>query len=352
MINSSYYDNTLSVKNILKRTTPAEIFRHFLGFDYVLTEFYKSPLREDDHDPSFNVYVSSNGILMFKDWGGESGDCFAFVEKLWRTDFQGALSLINSHMNLGLFGNTGVRVKYEEYKTLDIQTRRTFVRARLRSWNQGDANYWKTMYITPDLLELYDVYPGAEVWKRKEGYSWKRSWLYTKSNPIYIYKMNEYHLEDGVITFSNPAVKGYRPFQIEALGRNPKFKWLSGCTGNYVQGLQQLIENPLDSRILFITSSLKDVMVLRSIGINAIAPNSEGVIRDDALMEYLKERFDIYVNYDNDDPGVRASQLFTEEYGLGYWNIPKEFEEKDVSDFVKRYGKEKLLEIISNRIAL
>jgi hypothetical protein len=120
--------------------------------------------------------------------------------------------------------------------------------------------------------------------------------------------------------------------------------------GNYVQGLEQL---PSDGNILFITSSLKDICVLHEIGIPAIAPNAESSFLDENLIEHLKTRFKrIYVNYDSDDPGVRASISFTEKYNLEYWNIPKEYECKDVSDYINRYGQENLINLINEKIPI
>lgn len=348
----SRLDTSLSDENILKRTTEAEIFRHFLGFDYKLKVFYKSPLRTDDKIPSFNIYPGERG-LKYKDWGKSSGSCFQFVMELRHTDFRGALELINSEMGLGLMGGSSKkRVVYDSYKSMEAKKFSIFIRAKARNWKEYDVKFWKQYKISSSTLKLFEVVPAEEVWKRYEGESWRKVWLNVEDNPVYVYKLYRYLLEGGEFNFIQPGIKGYRPYQTEEFDRNSKFKWLNGVRGDYIQGLKQLVENPPDSKVLFITSSLKDVMTLYELGIPAIAPNSEATINDPELMSWLKDRYTIYVNYDNDDPGVNASIKFTQEFGLSYWNIPKSYNVKDVSDFVKTYGQHLLKELICQKVSL
>ena len=258
-------------------------------------------------------------------------------------------------MNLGLISSqkmtgSGLKVEYKEYRELSTSVTQVMSRCRLRNWKQYDADFWKQFKISSTTLKKFGIYPGKELWMRKEGQSWQNLWINTEDNPIYIFKLKQYILQDNEISFHNQGIKGYRPYQIDRYGRDPRWKWFNGVVGNYVQGLEQL---PSTGDILFITSSMKDVATLYEIGIPAIAPNSEGSHLNKDLIDHLKTRFKrIYVNYDNDAPGVKASQDFTKLHELGYWNIPTVYHTKDVSDFVKRYGQEKLIALIEEKIKL
>lgn len=339
-------DRALTIQNILKLTTEAEIFRHFLGYDYKLKKFYKSPLRTADKRPSFNVYCVS-GSLRYKDFGHSEGSCFDFVKHLRNTDFSGALSTISQEMNLNLREK---KVTYKDYSDLHLQDLKRFTRGRAREWQEYDKNYWQQYHISSETLAFFDIYPGQEVWTRREGEAWKRIWVNQPDNPIYLYKIEEYEILPEGIVFSNPGIKAYRPFQTEEYSRDPTWKWFTGISGNYMQGLKQL---PMSGRLLFITSSLKDVATLYQVGIPAIAPNAENSHISNELIEVLKSRFNnIYVNYDSDDTGVRASQQFTVEHGLLYWNVPKIYEAKDVSDLVNKTSQETLINELKKKNVL
>lgn len=100
---------------------------------------------------------------------------------------------------------------------------------------------------------------------------------------------------------------------------------------------------------LIITKSLKDVCVLYEHGIPSIAPNSENIFVTDAQYTKLKEKFkNIYVLYDNDEPGIAGAEKIKEKYpDVKLIFIPKESECKDISDYRKRWGKEKTNELIN-----
>lgn len=332
----SIEDRFLNIKNILSKTTEAEIFRHFLGFDYKIGKFYNSPLRDKDLRPSFNIYISNNG-LRYKDFGHSQGTCFDFVKHLRNTDFFGALTIISNEMNLNLLGK---KVSYKSYESMPINKTEKYTRCRLRHWDKYDKNYWSQYSISSESLERFDVKPAKELWYRKTGQSWQRIWINIPDNPMYVFMINEFILKEDNIIFGEYGLKIYRPLQTEEYDRDPTYKWFTGLSGNYIQGLKQLPEN---GDLLFITSSLKDVITLYQIGIPAIAPNAENSYISELLMENLKKRFNrIYVNYDSDDTGVQASLKFTEQQNLLYWNVPKSYNAKDVSDLVKKTNQEVL----------
>ena len=89
-------------------------------------------------------------------------------------------------------------------------------------------------------------------------------------------------------------------------------------------------------------------MTLYSLGITAIAPNSENLFITEAQYAKLKTKFKhIILFYDNDAPGIQCMRKIKKMYPeLIATFIPRKYEAKDISDFRKKYGKEKTLKLI------
>jgi hypothetical protein len=119
---------------------------------------------------------------------------------------------------------------------------------------------------------------------------------------------------------------------------------------NYTQGTDQL-RHWAGLDYLIITSSLKDLMAFRKLGIagyQVIAPDSENSMLSKTSMQRLKQSFKkIVVLFDNDAPGIAAAKKYQENYGVNYVVLDME---KDLSDSVKAHGlikvKEKLVSLL------
>ena len=93
-----------------------EVFQHFLrphfGGRYEALPAKKnisSPLREGDSNPSFNIFKTTSGHWMFKDFGtDETGDCIDLVQRMKQLTFPEACASINHEMGYGLPDNTPV----------------------------------------------------------------------------------------------------------------------------------------------------------------------------------------------------------------------------------------------------
>lgn len=119
---------------------------------------------------------------------------------------------------------------------------------------------------------------------------------------------------------------------------------MSNCTVNNIQGYEQL---PDTGDLLIITKSLKDVMTLYSLGYTAVSANSENTIIPQQIMKDLNNRFNkILIFYDNDVSGKKGAHLMSETYGASTVEIPMSYKSKDISDFIKDYGKEKTIKIL------
>jgi hypothetical protein len=120
---------------------------------------------------------------------------------------------------------------------------------------------------------------------------------------------------------------------------------------DYVQGWEQLQKH----KVLIITSSLKDVMSIKSLKLqmDVIAPDSENTIIKEDIMEELDRRYKhIILLYDNDVPGIKAMEDFKAKYPFVKLAIlPMS---KDVSDSIKDFGpkevRNRLVPILDKKI--
>ena len=111
-----------------------------------------------------------------------------------------------------------------------------------------------------------------------------------------------------------------------------------------LQGAHQL---PAEGDLLVVTKSMKDVMCLYSLGLTAIAPNSENLFLTESQFEKLSKRFKkIVVFYDNDLPGIHNMNQIRKKFNIDCIFIPRSYGAKDISDFHAKYGREKTLNLI------
>jgi len=329
-----YEGEGISIKNIYKHISDHDIFNHYYG-PYTIGKITSSPFRIDDH-PSFGIYVSRyTGKLMFNDFMLGSGNSIQFVKMKYRCSYQQALSIINEDFNLGynsesipdnirncskpFYGRVNAKAKFKTRKPPTIKIRE-------RNWMIKDKEYWKDKYnISSSTLNYFKVSP--------------ITFFQIDSQIIYGDSLcYAYYFKDGIY-------KIYQPNKT-----NSTFKWYTNVNPTIPwQGYNQL---PNTDDILFITSSLKDVMVLYECGYSAIAPHSENGIFTQRMYAELKERFlYIVIYYDNDEAGVKHSTTITNTFkDLLYINNPKQCNAKDPSDYVNDYSLDELKELIKTKL--
>ena len=169
-----------------------------------------------------------------------------------------------------------------------------------------------------------------KILKKFKVYSCKNVWL----NGNYFAKSAQNNMMFGYYGGIKDKVELWRIY----FPQRKEYRFLSNWNSNKIQGFNQL---PKTGNVLVITKSMKDVMTLYSVGIPAIAPNSETLFISDNVLSNLKERFNrIFVLYDNDLPGIsnmnKIKKLHPE---LNYLWIPRETGAKDISDLHKLLGK-------------
>jgi hypothetical protein len=301
---------------------PAEwIFEHYLGLTEKLhgqSVKIKSLFNPRDNDPSMYIYLNpSSQEYKFKCFStGTYGSAINLIMITKSLSFIEAANLIIGDYKEYLKGSTYTKTKMTEvakWKLYDL---------KYRSWNTDDKEYWAPYNIGSPLLNLYNVRPIESFTMTKESESFSRSgrrvYAYTKA--------------DGEV---------YKIYMPE--NKDKKFMNFS----KYIQGWEQLEGN---SR-LFICSSLKDIMAMKSLGIKGdyIAPSSENS-RIKPILDWIEEEYsEKYVIFDNDEAGIRMMETYKKEYDLPYLILDLS---KDISDSIKDHGAKKVKECFKKLIKL
>jgi len=316
MIFSSEYkiekDQNYTKRDVLANYDEYSLFKTYIP-NLKLGQAIKSPLRKD-RNPSFVVYRGKDEYV-FKDFGtNQKGNIFVFLRYLW-----GYSNNNEVYKQILLTENTIKKYDYHKI-TEEIEIRYGIV---YRDWNEVDIRYWQDYGISIKLLEKFNVIPISHylingIVKYK----------HTTKNPMYAYEINGKY-------------KIYRPLASKS------YKWHGNTTSEDIQGYKLMHNYGHD--ILFITKSLKDVMVLFNFGYNAIAPNSETTELHN--IESLLNGFrHIVILYDRDSTGEEGSSLLEAKISqirdVTVHNM-KIKETKDISDYYKAHGYEKTKEILT-----
>jgi len=323
------FDNIKINKDyILARVSEAEIFEHYLKHDFQLGKLYKSPLR-DDKNPNFNIY-KLNGELRYKDFGYTAGNCFEFVRNLFNCDYPTSLQIIANDFSLA---KKTTQVLQERKPNPIIEELEKFQKKLIpvrRAWKKIDFDYWNSYHIPLINLNNERIYACNYVYLKKDIDTMFMWGQHLDSDPIYCYDFINTH-------------KCYRP-----LTKNKKLKWISTTTAYDVQGLTTLPER---GEVLIITSSMKDLLVLKLLGYNAIAPHGEGHNIPERIMDSLWSSFDnILLLYDNDEAGKTSTRRFIKNNpGVSPIYFPEDAE-KDISDHGKVHGLEEARDLMNKLV--
>lgn len=305
---------TLNKEEVFKRITEEEIFEKYLQLPIDEDTFYINPLRPDKR-AGCRYYRNKNGRLYFKDFSkGFHWDCFNVVQAANNNcSFIDALRIIIRDFRLN---NTVPSYEITREEVLKLRTR---IQISVRSWNQQDLQYWNQYNIDLSTLSDFRVYACKTIWINGEEYRVK------SNDPCYAYY------------FGNDLYKLYFPFRTDG-------RWFQNTNynDNILQGWSQLKQR---SKILVITKSLKDVMIYYLLGIDAVAPISENqTLTQEQYAEISSLYPIIYTNGDNDSTGRAFMVRHKVLYNIPYIVFPKTWS-KDISDNVKRFGFEKVVEI-------
>ena len=291
----------LSIDKILEKASELDIYRRYIG-DVSPLKMICSPLREDDHTPSFRLYYGNNGSLRFVDYGtGIKGGVFDYVKIQYPyLTFGELLERVWEDMQcvfLPQLPTVEKRLKRTQFPQLLINKRTPTV---------DDINLWEKWGITPNTLNHFRVEPISKFWVDRS--------LFKCKTLSYSYDL-----------FTE--FKIYRPFE-------KIMKFVAG--GLALQGYKLL---PQRGEVCVIQKSYKDVMLMHEFGYPSFAPQAESVNVPEDVMESILKRFDKVVIWgDPDDAGKAFIQRHEDLYGVS--SVMNFDDTKDITDCCEKYGKD------------
>lgn len=309
---------------LLEHNNEETYMAFYLGIP-VKKGLFISPLRVD-HKPTCSFYKGRR--LYFKDFA--TGECLSFenvVMKKYGCNYHEALEIIAKDFGI---------IKGHTPKSIPIQPvfkkeKKTTIQIEAKSFTNEELKWWEQFGINKSVLTKYRVYSCKTVFLNGNITS-----VYSPSCPSYGY----YFGKDE----NRELWKIYYPFR-------KTFRFIGNIKTTTIQGYNQL---PKKSKLLVITKSLKDCMVLYNLGIAAIAPQSETQFIEENVLEDLRKRFKhIVLLFDLDETGIKFSKKIKKEYPfIKVTLLPRTKKCKDISDYYKKYGREETINLIKQKLSL
>ena len=298
---------TMSLKDLLEKVSDYDIYSYYLG-SFKPKTLMNSPLRPDDKIPSFAIFPSKTGDLLFKDHGtGEAGNALKFI-KLYR-GIQTREELERELLKIVRRLNPNETIRTNNYTKL-VGSGVTDIGIVRQPFTEVDKRYWKQFHISLDTLKRFNVFSIKYFLCNRVVRG-----TYKEDSPMYAYKVYD-------------RFKIYRPLSSKYT------KWRTNLTNRHVQGLAELPKE--GGNLLIITKSLKDVMCLYEMGFNAIAASSETTFIPEDILQSLRSKWKhIVILYDRDAAGMQNSRKYSKQYKMDAIFVNKKFKAKDVSDAVK-----------------
>jgi hypothetical protein len=332
--NFSIMFTTKNLVHDIKDVPVTWVFEHYAELKEKLTGQdikIKSLFNDKDRTPSMCVYIDkTKEVYRFKDFSTGKGGCHIELVKLL-FDFnyhQACHKILEDYNDFILHNNGGYDLQqFKQHRKYHVDN---YVQ---REWNSRDGYFWTQFNISSRLLDKYNVRPLDQYTMSKVGEDGTEIKLMIKG--LYIYG---YFREDGTL------YKIYQP-------KTQDKKFLK--VASYTQGVEQL----QGKRWLLITSSLKDLLSVRSLklDLDLVAPDSENsLIPKEQMDEWLKQYEKVLVLFDYDDPGIEAMKKYKEKYPqVELVVLPMS---KDVSDSIKDHGasevRQRLVPLINKKISL
>ena len=284
---------------------------------------FKSPLRRDQHT-TCSFFRGKTGNLYFKDFA--TGQCLTFVgvvmEK-YSCTYHNALKIIakdfgyiqSDDVKRRALPEIKVQPKFESEKE-------TFIQVEIKDFSESELKWWNSFGISEQTLKKYKIYSVKTVFLNGNIYAQS-----TQHSPIFGYYFGK-----------KENIEQWRIY----IPKRKEFRFIGNVSTKTVQGYKQL---PESGKLLVITKSMKDVCLLSTLGIPAVAPNSETQFVSDKMLDELRGRFkNIVLLYDSDVTGVHFMNKIRKQHrDLIVCMIPRKYGAKDISDFYQKYGKSKTI---------
>jgi len=299
------YDLLPLVKSVL----PEYVYFNSLGYTPQVGQAYSSPFTNDS-TPSFKFHYVG-GVLKFKCFStGMSGDCIDLIMLKNGVSFRTALEYIYNNVFPYTPSNAIVQKSCSSKPKVSIDV--TLYRITHKSF----VDYWTKRGVTLDVIKQLHINPAAYV---KIG-----------GGVFAVYRDN-----DIIITYCiNGKYQVYRP----NLSKKHHDRWRSNLSIDDVFGIDS-IHLPFKHNKIYITSSAKDVAVIRSAGFCSIAATTESkIISDFAVAEVKKKSSEVCLLYNNDEAGRKWGKANSEHHGIPALYLPLNSGCKDPDEFAVKFS--------------
>lgn len=318
--------NDISLKREDISLSDREIASRYLGITTIPCSI-RSPLRNDDVNPSFSMRERDNTVF-WKDFGtGESGTIITLLARMWGVKYNEALLKISMDSGSKIPNNTLIR----KYKGVIRALGDCTINVKTRDWKEHDKEYWESYGVSLSMCDHCNVHPISHMFFVRDGK--------TMCIPADKYAYAYFEWKDG-----NRTIKIYQPY-------SQRMKWLSKHDSSVWDLWKQAFQwAEMDNSAVILTSSRKDAMCLwEQLRVPAMSLQGEGYIPKPQVMKQVFDRFKkVYIWYDNDfkhehdNPGQDNARKLCEEYPeLINICIPDVLRCKDPSDVMKMYGPKK-----------
>ena len=301
--------STITLNDIYKITTEAEILHHYLGIKSIPCKI-NSPLRLD-RNPSFGIYSPNGTRITWTDFSsGERGGIFDLLNKMWGTDFNSTITRV--YNDLVKSKKTDININKYSPKSSIINKSNSELECKVRDWRDYDIKYWESYGISLKWLKYANVYPISHK-------------IIVKGNKRYVFGADKYAYAFAEFKEGKTTLKIYQPYNKNG------FKWSNKHDKSVISLWTKI---PLKGDKLCICSSLKDALCLwANTGIPSLAIQGEGYSMSDTAINELKNRFtSIYILLDNDEVGLKEGKLLASKTGFINIVLPKINNAKDISD--------------------
>ena len=312
---------------LLSKYSEETYMEYYLGIE-VKKGLFRSPLRQDN-TPTCSFYRNKSGELIFHDFSGDFyGNFIDVVMRKYNVGYYKAMDIIAKDFGI-IQGDSNVSESVIKKSSNKIEkSEPANIQVEIKNFTKKELSWWKEYGITEEILTKFHVYSCKNI--------------FLNGNLVNI---NNNNLIFGYYGGKKSKLELWRIYFPE----RKSYRFLTNWPSKKIQGFNEL---PKKGKLLVITKSMKDCMTLYSLGISAIAPNSEHLFISDNILNELKERFKyIVVMYDNDLPGISNMKKIKKNHPeLIYYFIPRKYNVKDISDFYKTYKKKRTISFIKEVI--
>lgn len=307
--------SNLSEEDVLGELDEYSLYVHYLKFEPVIGVKYRSRLRTTDDRSSFGLFRRKYGPedlpneFMWKDQALPApnfGDIFDLVLRLHPSLETRFNSLLKVATDFGLIeGYVEAPIQLET--AVPVEKPPANIRVQSKPFTGQALAYWHSYGIQRKQLDKYNVHQVDYFFLNDIDFEKKSP--RTPRNNMYDYRVYDKH-------------QLYQPY--------PKAFYMD-LLPTCILGFQQFNKDQTD--LLVYSKSMKDVMLLDSLGFPTLASIAENNIPMPEFLDWSKRFKRRIALFDND--GKTSDHLYT---GFESVKIPLDSGTKDPTDYVKKYG--------------